>query len=93
MHVLVTHKNEEDQIKNEGARVATTFLTLKNGNYSKRSMAANSTVPSESWAKLKLIQAFMIVLITCKNEEDPIKNVSARVLITLKIDFQMLKGS
>ena len=26
MHVLVTYKNEEDQIKNESARVATTFL-------------------------------------------------------------------
>ena len=25
---LVTYKNEEDQIKNEGARVATTFLPL-----------------------------------------------------------------
>ena len=28
MHVIVTSKNEEDQIKNEGARALTTFLTL-----------------------------------------------------------------
>ena len=28
MHVLVTCKNEEDQIKNEGARVFTRFLPL-----------------------------------------------------------------
>ena len=28
MHVLVTYKNKKDQIKNEGARVATTFLPL-----------------------------------------------------------------
>ena len=28
MHVLVTCKNEEDTIKNEGARVFTRFLTL-----------------------------------------------------------------
>ena len=28
IHVLVTYKNEEDQIKNEAARVATTFLPL-----------------------------------------------------------------
>ena len=29
--------------------------------------------------KFELIQAFMHVLDTCKNEEDPIKNESARV--------------
>ena len=28
MHVVVTNKNEEDQIKNEDARVVTTFLLL-----------------------------------------------------------------
>ena len=35
----------------------------------------------------------MTVLITCKNEEDPLKNESARVLTTLNINFQKLKGS
>ena len=29
--------------------------------------------------KFELIQAFMHVLVTCKNEEDPIKNEGARV--------------
>ena len=29
--------------------------------------------------KFELIQAFIHVLVTCKNEEDPIKNESARV--------------
>ena len=28
----------------------------------------------------ELIQAFMVVLVTCKNEEDPIKNEGSRVL-------------
>ena len=36
--------------------------------------AANSAVPSRIWAKFKLVQAFMDVLITCFNEEDTIKN-------------------
>ena len=31
------------------------------------------------WLKFELIQAFMHVLDTCKNEEDPIKNEGARV--------------
>ena len=34
----------------------------------------------------------LYVLITCKNEGDPIKNKGARVLTRLYIDFQMLKG-
>ena len=37
--------------------------------------------------KFKLIQAFMVVLATCKNEEDPIKNEGARVVTTLSIYF------
>ena len=32
-------------------------------------------------------------LIYCKNEEDPIKNESARVVKTLNINFSMLNGS
>ena len=36
---------------------------------------------------IKLIQAFMDVLVTCKNEEDPIKKEGARVVTTLFIIF------
>ena len=32
--------------------------------------------------KFELIQAFMVVLVTCKNEENPIKNEGARVITT-----------
>ena len=35
------------------------------------------------WPNVILIQAFMVVLVTCKNEEDPIKNEGARVVTTL----------
>ena len=35
----------------------------------------------------------MTVLVTCKNEKDPIKNDGARVLITLNIDFSDATGS
>ena len=30
--------------------------------------------------KFELIQAFIVVLVTCKNEEDPIKNEGTRML-------------
>ena len=34
----------------------------------------------------------MVVLITCKNEEDPIKNVGAKVSKTLYINFSDVQG-
>ena len=73
MHVLFTCKNEDDQIKNEGAIRSqdieqNQILTSIKG----RNSVANLR-------KCKLIQAFMHVLDTCKNEEDPIKNEGAKV--------------
>ena len=47
MHVLVTCKNQEDQVENEGARLCTGFLPwgfLLYGDFSRRSRAANSAV-------------------------------------------------
>ena len=35
---------------------------------------------SSKLLKFELIQAFIVVLVSCKNEEDPIKNEGARVL-------------
>ena len=34
----------------------------------------------------------MVVLVTCKNEEDPIKNEGARVVTRLFIDFSDAQG-
>ena len=34
----------------------------------------------------------MVVLLTCKNEEDPIKNRGARVFTTLYINFSDVQG-
>ena len=74
--ILVTRKNEEDPIENEGARVFTTLLYI---NF-RRTRANNSGVVGCIWPKLKLIQAFMYFLVTCKNEYDRIKNEGARVI-------------
>ena len=57
MDVLVACKYEEDPIKNEGARVDTTL-------YSNFSDAQGQIT---LWPKFELIQAFMHVLVTCKN--------------------------
>ena len=63
-------------MKNEGARVVTTLYSFR------CSMAANSVAGGWMWPKIKLIQTFMGVLVTCKNEEDPFKNEDAKVVTT-----------
>ena len=88
MHVLDTCKNEEDPIKNEVAREVTILVPFQvYGDFSRRSRAANSAVHGPIWSNFELIQDFMIVLVTCKNEEDPIKNEGARVFTTLYFNF------
>ena len=80
MHVLDTCKNEEDPIKNEGARLLTRFLPLLvYGDFFRRSRAANSAVLGPIWPNFELVRYIMDVLVTCKDEEDPIKNEGARV--------------
>ena len=81
---LVTCKNEEDPIKNEGARVLTRFSLLNGyGNVFRRSRAANSAVLGRISLKFEPVRDIMVVLITCKYEEDPIKNEGARVLTSV----------
>ena len=76
MVLLVACKNEEDPIKNEGARVVTTlFIT---------SSDAQGQLTLKS-VKFKLIRAFMVGLVICKNEEDPSKNEGTRMVTTFLI--------
>ena len=69
MVVLHTCKIEENLIKNEGARVLTRLYDI----FFRRSRATNSEVSGRILPKFELIQALIVVLITCTNEEDPIK--------------------
>ena len=77
MGILVACKNEEDPIKNEGARVATHYSLIFT-----RSRAANSEVSDGILPKFKPIQALITDLVTCKNEEDPLENKGTRVVTT-----------
>ena len=87
MHVLLTCKNEVDQIKNERARVLPFY-----GEFSRCSMAANSAVLGPIWPNFELIRDLMDVIITCKYEEDPSKNEGARVVTTLYINISEGQG-
>ena len=73
MGLFVACKNEDDPIKNEGARVVTTLFI--NFSDAKGQLTLKSV-------KFKLIQALLVVLIVCKNEEDPFKIESTRVVTT-----------
>ena len=64
----------------------------------RRARADNSRVGGGIWSKFELIQAFMHVLVTCKNEVDPIKMKELECsqdssIIRLWEFFQTLKGS
>ena len=60
--------------------MVTRFLPLQvYGDYSNHSRAANSAVLGPIWPNFELVRDLMDVLLTCKYEEDPIKNEGARV--------------
>ena len=63
------------------------------GIFSDAQGQANSTVLGQILLKFKLVRDIIDVLVTCKYEEDPIKNEGARVLTRLYDVFQTLKGS
>ena len=94
MHALVSCKNEEDPIKNEGARVFTTFLPLSvyvsMRNFS--DAQGQLTLQCPIWLNFELRPDFIVVLVTCKNEECSIKNEGARLFATLYIDFSDAQG-
>ena len=77
MVVLVTCKNEEDVIKNEGASVATRYYVDFSG--AQGQITLKSVVGS---GRNSNSFKCMIVLVICKNEGDPIKNKFPRVAIT-----------
>ena len=67
MYVLVTYKIEDDHMKNEGARVIILYSYILDGQ------GQLTLWLVVECSRKSLIQAFMIVLVTCKNEEDPIR--------------------
>ena len=75
MIALHTCKNEEDPIKNEDARVLTRLYDIFSDTQGQLTLVSGGIL-----SKFELIQAFIVVLVTCKNEGDPIKNEGSRVL-------------
>ena len=60
--------------------------------FQKHYRAANSAVRGRLWPKFELIRDIVVILVTCKNEEDPLKSKDARVATTQNIDFSNTQG-
>ena len=54
--------------------------------------AASSAIHGRVWSNFKLFRDFMVVLVICKNEVDPIKNEDARMFTKLYINFSDAQG-
>ena len=70
MPALVTSKFDEVPIKIEGTIDRSKF---KYGLF-RHSRASNSEVNSLIWPEFEVILDFMVILVTCKFDEDPIKS-------------------
>ena len=83
MHVLFSCKYEKDQMKNSGENVMTSFSPLyivSLWDFFRRSRAANSVVHGRISPNFELIQTLMYIIVTCKYEMNPIKNVWENVM-------------
>ena len=69
-------------------------MTLQVKYFVTRSRATNSAVHVHGWIwpNFELIRDFIVVLVTSKNEEDPIKTEGARVFTALYIDCSDAQG-
>ena len=81
MHVLDTCKNEEDPIKMKALECSQDFSHNRSmgifpdaqGQLTPQSLVRSGRISGVGvgiWPKFELIQAFMHVLVTCKNEDD-----------------------
>ena len=96
MHILVTCQNGEDPIKKKVLERPQNFHHYKGMEISSDVQSQlKSTVPAvrgRNWPNFKFMRDFMVVLVTCKNEEDSIENKGANVASTLNTDFPSAQG-
>ena len=81
------------QLKMKALECSQDFSNYKSMEFfSRRSRADNSAVLGPIWPNFELIRDVMDVLVTCKYEEDLIKNEGARVDPTLYSNFSDAQG-
>ena len=81
------------QLKMKALECSQDFSHYKSmGIFPDAQRAANSAVLGPIWPNFELVRDIMDVLVTCKYEEDPIKNEGARVVTTLYSNFSDAQG-
>ena len=86
-------KMKKIQLKMKALECSQDFSHYKSMEiFSRRSRAANSAVLGPIWPNFEIVRDVMNVLVTCKYEEDPIKNEGARVDTTLYSNFSDAQG-
>ena len=95
MYFIITCKYEKDPINNSREKVETSFFPfISNGDFFRRSRAANSAVGDQIRPKFELVQALMHVIVTCKYEKEWMKNSREKVdtpffpIITLSVTME-----
>ena len=78
MHALVSCKNEEVPIKNEGGHNISSIVSI--WGFFQSLKGSLLRVHSRIWSNFELIRDFMVGLITCKYKEDPIKNEGDNII-------------
>ena len=80
MHDLIACKYEKDQMKNSGENVMTSFLHYKSMGFFSDAQGQPTVVHGRISPNFELIQALLYIIVTCKYEMNPIKNVQENVM-------------
>ena len=84
MHVLATCKNEDGSIKMKGLEWSQ-HCSYYNFIFLDTQWQLTPQSMIGFWPNFELIRTLMVFLITCKNQEDLIKNEGDRVLRTFSL--------
>ena len=90
----MSHPNQCKQVYIKSVKTDTQWYSkLAFEDISRRSMAANFAVYGGIWSNFEVVSDFMVVLVTCKTEEDPtIENVDTRMFTSLYINSSAGQG-
>ena len=75
------------EFKNSSKLLWLSFVSARMNMIYSKMKALEWSQPFSHNKSMGIFKAFIVDLVTCKNEEDPIKNESARVVTTLSISF------
>ena len=89
---LIPARMKKIQLKINTLELSQDFSKYKSMGIFPDAQGQVTAVHGRIWSNFKLSQDFIVVLVTCKNEEDPIKNAGTRVFTSLYSNFSDAQG-